>query len=165
MSLVFYRDFERNVTVYTIVAVFIVGACYNCLVFFACKWMYSNVHWLGKKCSVPTAAAGTNRNWLVCVGGDTAKRICENDGSSEDDTLEQCLFWEDVFVMNLKVNRFVFGDVVTLEDNNSFLTMKVHDFATVMPSTMLALQTCQFAFVCWICVVFFRTLLVQVRDT
>ena len=109
---------------------------WNILVGFAAKWMHYNA-------------------WKMPKDG--TKRKSQKKPSSETTG------WEEVFVTNIKILQFLFGNNVRIKKaDDGYLELHIHDYKVYMPLAMIFLQVCQLVVSVLLLSIFVETLVIQV---
>lgn len=116
-SLGYYYTIANYLFILPLSLLLLVAIGYNVLVGLATKWMYTNA-WNKKE---------------------------DEDADSAKPLLPKTNFWEEVYVVNMKIARYLLGNTINLKESNGYLVLTIHDYHVYMPLAMILIQVSQVA--------------------
>ncbi len=147
----FYHDLAHYAVIAPVCVFVVIAVIYNVLVGISTWWMYKNIPWTKQAVNtMSTASIQSEYEEYSAV-------------HQHKDTLHTSV-WEEIFVVNIKLTRYLISDVVKLKNHDeSYLSLKIHDFIVFMPLAMIFIQTCQFLVCTLVLVIYVDNLLMEVR--
>jgi hypothetical protein len=87
------------------------------------------------------------------------KNKAKNPSSSPPDSV-----WEEIYVTNLKIAKFVLGGSIQLKEEDGCLFLQIHDQDVIMPLAMILIQASQLTAVLVLIFFFLNGLVLQVYN-
>lgn len=136
-TLGFYHTIADELMLISVGVLVLGSLIYNIFVAYASLWMYRHAIW---------------KSGGIGLKDDVALKdmqdISEPLPSIKNDQLPDHLhtsFWEEIFILNIKISRFLLGNFVKIKDLKHYVVVKMHDIVVFMPLAMIFTQCSEIA--------------------